>query len=126
MNKTVHKRLSVGVIGRGITRALLQSGATAFVNSREESRLQQIQSDLLNPEKQVLVHGSILSVSDKSTMEKVLSNNTPLYHIVAHGGVRYWTPKAQESNEMFPLNNQRLLDISVENFASASGQLVRI
>eukprot|EP00555_Chaetoceros_dichaeta_P010036 CAMPEP_0198262090 /NCGR_PEP_ID=MMETSP1447-20131203/10653_1 /TAXON_ID=420782 /ORGANISM="Chaetoceros dichaeta, Strain CCMP1751" /LENGTH=281 /DNA_ID=CAMNT_0043950205 /DNA_START=26 /DNA_END=871 /DNA_ORIENTATION=- len=126
INQTCWVVGGVGVIGRGITRALLQSGATVIVNSREESRLQRIESDLGNPEKLILVHGSLLPGSAESTVEKVLSNNTPLHHVVAHGAVRYWTSKAQGCDETFSLNNRRLLDMDVEEFASASGQLARL
>lgn len=126
INQTCWVVGGVGVIGRGITRALLQSGATVIVNSRAESRLQRLLEDLANPEKLVLVHGSLLPGSAESTIEKVLANNTALHHVVAHGAVRYWTSKKSASDETFSLDNRRLLDMDTEEFASASGQLARL
>ena len=49
VNKTCWVVGGVGVIGRGIARSLLQAGATVIVNSSDESRLEQINSDLYNP-----------------------------------------------------------------------------
>jgi len=126
VNQTCWVVGGVGVIGRGITRALLQSGATVIVNSRAESRLNQLQTDLGNPEKLVLVHGSLLPCSAESTIEKVLSNNTLLHHVVAHGAVRYWTTKAEWSDETFSLDNRRLLGMSTEEFSNAGSQLARL
>jgi len=125
INQTCWVVGGVGVIGRGITRALLQSGATVIVNSREESRLQRLQSDLGNPDRLILVPGSLLPGFAESTVEKVLANNTALHHVVAHGAVRYWT-KDSGSDETYSIDNRRLLDMSAEEFSSASGQLARL
>jgi len=125
VNQTCWVVGGVGVIGRGVTRALLQSGATVIVNSRAESRLQKLKTDLADPANLVLVHGSLLPGSAEATVAKVLSNNTALHHVVAHGAVRYWTDSSG-SDETFSLDNRRLLDMNAEEFASASGQLARL
>jgi len=126
INQTCWVVGGVGVTGKSITRALLQRGATVIVNSRAESRLNRLQTDLGNPEKLVLVHGSLLPGSAEATIEKVLSNNTLLHHVVAHGAVRYWTTKAQWTDETFSLDNRRVLDMSAEEFSSAGSQLARL
>lgn len=116
----------VGFIGRGIARSLLQSGATVIVNSREDSRLERISSDLGHPDKLVLVNGSLLPGRVESTVKKVLSTNVALHHVVAHGAVRYWSGNKSHRDETFCLDNRRLLDMDAEEFESSSCQLAKM
>jgi len=131
VNKTCWVVGGVGVIGRGITRALLNSGATVIVNSREQSRLDRLSADLQHPDRLVMIHGSLLPGSAEATVESVLQNNQLLHHVVAHGAVRYWTtaknPKVNR-DETFSLNdaNRRLLDLTDEEFAIHSSHLARL
>ena len=89
INQTVWVVGGVGVVGRGITRGLLQAGATVIVNSRSEERLDKIQASLGNPERLMLVHGSLLPGQASKTVADAL-DKTALNHVVAHGAVRWW------------------------------------
>jgi NAD(P)-dependent dehydrogenase (short-subunit alcohol dehydrogenase family) len=127
VNQTCWVVGGVGVIGRGITRALLQSGATVIVNSNEESRLQKLASDLANPEKLILVQGSLLPGAADATVNKVLSDTSkPLNHVVAHGAVRYWSENKAGCDETYFLNNRSLLDMGADEFAQTSNQLSKL
>lgn len=79
----------VGVIGRGIARALLKSGATVIVNSRSDERLARFSKDLDHPERLVTIKGSLNPGYASKTVNETLSA-MPLDHVVAHGAVRYW------------------------------------
>lgn len=89
-NKTCWVVGGVGVIGRGITRALLNAGATVIVNSRSEKRLLQISDELGNPDKLITINGSLLPGYAAKTVHDTLSSSPPLDHVVAHGAVRFW------------------------------------
>jgi len=127
INQTCWVVGGVGVIGRGIARALLQSGATVIVNSREESRLERISSDLNHPEKLVLVKGSLMPEHVESTVDKVIGfNNVAVHHVVAHGAVRYWTTSKTHRDESYSLDNRRLLSMNAEEFENSSNQLTKM
>lgn len=128
INQTCWVVGGVGVIGRGIARSFLQAGATVIVNSSEESRLETIASDLLNPSKLILVHGDLLPGHAEKTLEKALSQvNSPLNHVVAHGAVRYWTEMKAGCDETYSLNAaKRLLDMDPDEFLIASSQLAKM
>jgi len=134
LNKNCWVVGGVGVIGRAITKSLLQAGATVIVNSREESRLQRIAIDLEQHQNLVTVRGSLLQGAAEKTVEKVLANGFPLHHVVAHGAVRYWKKdgghnafhQAEGYDETYSLDKRRLLDMNEEEFRSASGQLASL
>lgn len=128
VNKTCWVVGGVGVIGRGIARSLLQAGATVIVNSSDESRLEQINSDLYNPSNLILVQGSLLPGSVESTLEKAMTqSNSQLNHVVAHGAVRYWTERKAGCDETYSLNTtKRLLDMDPDEFLEASTQLAKL
>jgi len=90
-NKTCWVVGGVGVIGRGITRALLKSGATVIVNSRSVSRLESMSADLDHPDRLITIHGSLLPGFATKTVTNTLSSVPLLDHVVAHGAVRYWS-----------------------------------
>jgi NAD(P)-dependent dehydrogenase (short-subunit alcohol dehydrogenase family) len=128
----------VGVVGRGITRGLLQAGATVIVNSRSEERLQTIQETLDFPERLVTVHGSLLPGQASFTVSEALKQ-TPLHHVVAHGAVRWWARPTAGTfefyefkagcDETYALNikaNESLLQMKVEEFAQSSAQLASL
>jgi len=138
-NQTAWVVGGVGVVGRGITRGLLQVGATVIVNSRSEERLQKIQDTLGYPENLITVNGSLLpgeaSYTTSRTLEKI-----PLHHVVAHGAVRWWarqTPGTYDNiyeykagcDETYALNikaNEKLLDMRIEEFGPNSCQLASL
>jgi len=122
----------VGVIGRGITRGLLKAGATVIVNSRSEERLNKLSSDLGNPERLIIAHGSLLPGSAEKTVLSLLGGNSILNHVVAHGAVRWWSGAQSNSgnaDETYSLNiqsNQNLLHMSSEDFSIGSAQLASL
>eukprot|EP00549_Striatella_unipunctata_P022833 CAMPEP_0118700856 /NCGR_PEP_ID=MMETSP0800-20121206/16858_1 /TAXON_ID=210618 ORGANISM="Striatella unipunctata, Strain CCMP2910" /NCGR_SAMPLE_ID=MMETSP0800 /ASSEMBLY_ACC=CAM_ASM_000638 /LENGTH=333 /DNA_ID=CAMNT_0006601573 /DNA_START=114 /DNA_END=1115 /DNA_ORIENTATION=- len=143
----------VGVVGRGITRGLLQAGATVIVNSRSPERLEKLKDGLGDPNNLILVHGSLLPGYASKTVADALKNNNnnnisttssssflpPLNHVVAHGAVRWWarpTPGSFEfyefkagCDESYSLNiraNEKLLDMSPESFVQSSAQLASL
>lgn len=128
----------VGVVGRGITRGLLQAGATVIVNSRSHERLEKLSDNLGNPERLVTVQGSLLPGYASKTVSDTL-DSAPLNHVVAHGAVRWWArPTAGEfqyyeyragCDETYALNiraNERLLDQTPEEFSRSSAQLASL
>lgn len=125
-NRTTWVVGGVGVIGRGIARSFLKAGATVVVNSSEESRLQQIASDLQYPSNLVLVKGDLLPGSAESTVKRALAQTNSLNHVVAHGAVRYWTNMKAGCDETYSLNCVRLLDMEPDEFLLASSQLANI
>jgi len=126
-NKTCWVVGGVGVIGRGITRGLLQAGANVIVNSREQSRLERLSEDLGHPEKLELVKGSLLPGFAESTVDNVLTyRNSALHHVFAHGAVRYWTTKKAGCDETFSLDRRRLLEMNADEFATISNHLARL
>jgi NAD(P)-dependent dehydrogenase (short-subunit alcohol dehydrogenase family) len=139
LNQTAWVVGGVGVVGRGITRGLLQAGATVIVNSRSEERLATIQDTLGNPERLIAVHGSLLPGSASKTVADTLDKHGRLNHVVAHGAVRWWArPTAGKyeyyeyragCDESYALNiraSEKLLSMSPEEFASSSAQLATL
>lgn len=129
----------VGVVGRGITRGLLQAGATVIVNSRSPERLEKLSDNLGNPERLVTVNGSLLPGYASRTVTDTLDPTRRLNHVVAHGAVRWWAkPTAGEfqyyefcagCDETYSLNirsNERLLDLTPEEFLQSSAQLASL
>ena len=115
----------VGALGRGITRSLLQAGATVIVNSRSPERLSRIAEDLQHPERLVMVQGRLLGESATETVSKALpKDSSVLNHVVAHGAVRYWTTERAGCDETYSLNQTTtgsLLEQSPQEFdANAS------
>ncbi|VEU33649.1 unnamed protein product [Pseudo-nitzschia multistriata] len=91
VNQTCWVVGGVGVIGRGITRGLLNAGATVIVNSRSPERLNTLSRDLGHPERLVTIEGSLLPGYASKTVRRTLDANAlSLNHVVAHGAVRYW------------------------------------
>lgn len=139
VNQTCWVVGGVGVVGRGITRGLLQAGANVIVNSRSEVRLDKLRESLDNPSNLYLVHGSLLPGRASKTVADTLTE-LPLHHVVAHGAVRWWARPSTGSfenhyeykagcDESFSLNiqpNQRLLDYRPEEFVSSSAQLASL
>jgi NAD(P)-dependent dehydrogenase (short-subunit alcohol dehydrogenase family) len=132
----------VGVVGRGITRGLLQSGATVIVNSRSADRLETLKQSLDNPKQLVTIHGSLLPGQASETVRKALDDgNKSLNHVVSHGAVRWWarpTMGAFENmyeyrpgvcDETYSLNirpQDTLLGMTVHDFMSSSAQLAAL
>jgi len=117
----------VGVIGQGITRALLKAGGTVIVNSRSKGRLERLSNDLDNPERLITVHGSLLPGYAAKTVQETLSA-LPLNHVVAHGSVRYWGKKSgtDETHSIMPSNREGLLQMSTEDFSLSASHLASL
>jgi NAD(P)-dependent dehydrogenase (short-subunit alcohol dehydrogenase family) len=139
VNQTAWVVGGVGVVGRGIARGLLQAGATVIVNSRSEERLVTIQGTLGNPERLILVHGSLLPGYASKTVAETLEKHGSLNHVVAHGAVRWWaSPTAGKffdheyragCDESYSLNirtSDKLLSMTPEEFARSSAQLATL
>ena len=126
-NKTVWVVGGVGVIGRGIARNILRSGATVIVNSRSEERLIRLSEDLGNPDQLITVKGSLLPGYAAKTVSETLSAAPPLDHVVAHGAVRYWGAKTDGGgyDETHSIINPRrgIFDLDVDDFRLASSHL---
>lgn len=132
----------VGIVGRGITRGLLQAGATVIVNSRSSERLEKIKDSLGNPERLICVKGSLLpgSGSSSKTVVEVLKDVPLLNHVVAHGAVRWWArastasfnyyeyqPACDESYSLEKIKSTaKLLDMPEELFLESSAQLASL
>jgi len=125
-------------VGRGITRGMLQAGATVIVNSRSEQRLATLQETLGYPSRLVTVHGSLLPGQASRTVTDTLASR-PLHHVVAHGAVRWWARPTAGSyeyyefragcDESYSLNIQAgesLLSMAPEQFVPASAQLAAL
>jgi len=129
-NKTCWVVGGVGVIGRGIARDLLKSGATVIVNSRSEGRLAKIATELGDPDRLITIHGSLLPGHAEKTVSRTLSSSPPLDHVVAHGAVRYWGPQngKDETHSLLRGNGPPggLLEMGTEDFASASSHLAAL
>lgn len=140
VNQTAWVVGGVGVVGRGITRGLLQAGATVIVNSRSEERIERIKHSLDNPERLVAVHGSLLpGMASKTVTDTLQDFGGRLNHVVAHGAVRWWArpttgtfdyyeyrPGCDESYALNIKANQHLLDIAPEEFSSSAAQLATL
>eukprot|EP00586_Coscinodiscus_wailesii_P008197 CAMPEP_0172524924 /NCGR_PEP_ID=MMETSP1066-20121228/294442_1 /TAXON_ID=671091 /ORGANISM="Coscinodiscus wailesii, Strain CCMP2513" /LENGTH=289 /DNA_ID=CAMNT_0013308081 /DNA_START=109 /DNA_END=978 /DNA_ORIENTATION=- len=129
----------VGVIGRGITRGLLSAGATVIVNSRSPERLEALSKGLGNPDRLVMVQGSLLPGYASKTVADTLKSGNPLNHVVSHGAVRWWTRPAPGHfdhyvyhagcDESYSLNirgGTNLLDMKCEEFITSSAQLASL
>jgi len=139
VNQTCWVVGGVGVVGRGITRGLLQSGANVIVNSRSEERLDKLRESLGNPSNLYLVRGSLLPGRASKTVADAL-RDLPVHHVVAHGAVRWWARNTAGTfknhyeyktrcDETYSLNiqpNQRLLDYRPEEFINSSAQLASL
>ena len=121
----------IGVIGSGLVRGLLRAGATVIVNSRFPSRLEQLNDDLGSPEKLVAVNSSLLPGHAEDTIQKALEFTAGrLDHVVAHSAVRWWgtqggapTGGLDEAEHAAPLSSSRVLELSTDEYLSASTQL---
>lgn len=129
-NKTCWVVGGVGVIGRGITRALLNAGATVIVNSRSEGRLLQISDELGNPDKLITIHASLLPGHAAKTVHGTLSSSPPLNHVVAHGAVRFWGGRAgrDETHSIIRsgVTGGGFLDAEPHDFAVAASHLASL
>ena len=138
INQTAWVVGGVGVVGRGITRGLLQAGATVIVNSRSEERLQTLQETLDYPERLVTIHGSLLPGQSAFTVIETLKH-TPLQHVVAHGAVRWWArpttgtfdyyefkPQCDESYSLNIKASDTLLEMKLDDFSPSSSQLASL
>ena len=127
INQTCWVVGGVGVVGRGITRGLLKSGATVIVNSRNTERLARLSEELEHPERLITVHGSLLPGRASQTIEEALDAR-PLNHVVAHGAVRYWTTKRAGCDETYSLQvgPGGLFQYNAEDFGSVSSQLASL
>mmetsp|Transcript_14814 Transcript_14814/g.30505 ORF Transcript_14814/g.30505 Transcript_14814/m.30505 type:complete len:289 (+) Transcript_14814:14-880(+) len=122
----------IGPIGRNISRSLLLAGANVIVNSRSESRLQNLSKDLSFHPRLIAVHGSLLPGKANETVNKTLSySNVSLNHVVAHGAVRWWAngqnggfSSMDESRMTVP--SKGFLDNDVDEFLSASQQSLKL
>jgi len=125
-NKTCWVVGGVGVIGRGITQALLKAGATVIVNSRSTERLLQLSKDLDNPNRLVTSHGSLLPGFAADTVERTLSA-VPLDHVVAHGAVRYWgSKKGFDETHSIMRPTGGFLQMSTDEFSVSSSHLASL
>lgn len=135
VNQTAWIVGGVGVVGRGITRGLLQAGCTVIVNSRSEDRLNKLQESLEYPERLITVHGSLLPGLASNTVRETLENRA-LDHVVAHGAVRWWARPSGGTysyyeyragcDETYSLNikaSERLLEMPMDDFKNSSAQL---
>lgn len=138
INQTVWVVGGVGVVGRGITRGLLQAGATVIVNSRSAQRLDTLQETLQYPKRLITIEESLLPGRASYTVNETLKNHS-LHHVVAHGAVRWWarpTPGVYEfyeykagCDETYSLNiksSEKLLEMPMEDFTISSAQLTSL
>jgi NAD(P)-dependent dehydrogenase (short-subunit alcohol dehydrogenase family) len=139
INQTAWVVGGVGVVGRGITRGLLQAGATVIVNSRSQERLQAVQENLDFPERLITVHGSLLPGQSSFTVQETLKQ-TKLHHVVAHGAVRWWARPTAGTfenhyefkagcDESYSLNiksSDTLLNMKLGEFGPSSSQLASL
>lgn len=125
----------VGIVGRGITRGLLQAGATVIVNSRSEERLESLKESLDHPERLKAYVGSLLPHQAAETVRKVMKEHSDtLHHVVSHGAVRWWArpsstsgPSCDESYSLPQMRpTQKLLDQSPNDFLHNSAQLASL
>jgi len=133
VNRTCWVVGGVGVIGRALTKSLLRAGATVIVNSREQSRLDNLSEYLQYHENLVTFRGSLLPGAADKTVERVLENGFPLHHVIAHGAVRYWKKSGKNNNnapdgfdETYSLDKRRLLEMNDEEFRDAGGHLASL
>mmetsp|Transcript_13426 Transcript_13426/g.19753 ORF Transcript_13426/g.19753 Transcript_13426/m.19753 type:complete len:295 (+) Transcript_13426:111-995(+) len=139
VNQTAWVVGGVGVVGRGITRGLLQAGATVIVNSRSEERLENLKDNLGSPERLVTIHGSLLPGHASNTVASTL-NGIKLNHVVAHGAVRWWARPTAGSyenfyeyragcDESYSLNiraDDTMMNMKMEDFVPSSAQLASL
>lgn len=141
VNQTAWVVGGVGVLGRGVTRGLLQAGATVIVNSRSGERLERVKESLGNPERLICVEGSLMQQNGASkTVVDALKDAPLLNHVVAHGAVRWWARPSKASfdyyeyqpacDESYALekikSTAKVLDMPVELFLESSAQLASL
>lgn len=126
-SKTVLIAGGVGVVGRGIARGLLNSGARVIVNSRSDQKLRRLDDDLGNPANLILIHGTMIPYDPGSehTFEQIFSQVGPqaIDHVVSHCGVRWWDRTADESGIIVPSSNDNVIEMGLEEFQAQSRYL---
>lgn len=117
----------VGIVGAGICRGLLRAGATVLVNSRHETRLEQLADELGHPERLICVTGSMLPEHAATTIQSGLERtNGQLNHVVAHCAVRWWARDHGDESSTMLRNADSLLAISPEDFPVLASQLASL
>jgi NAD(P)-dependent dehydrogenase (short-subunit alcohol dehydrogenase family) len=114
----------VGLIGQGITRALLRAGATVIVNSRSENRLSTLSDTLGHPERLITLNKSMLPAEAEATVALAMERTGgQLDHVVAHSAVRWWDAATGDDgamvNELAPSRTGNFLDVDPKHFAKA-------
>lgn len=116
----------VGVVGRGIAKSLLRSGATVIVNSRSTERLRRFAAGVEGEspglsDQLVTVQGSLLPGYAQKTAEETLGA-TPLNHVVAHGALRLGASGYSDESHLLSDSSGGLLglDPSAEFVPAAS------
>eukprot|EP00967_Tisochrysis_lutea_P087008 scaffold122932_cov28-Tisochrysis_lutea.AAC.2 len=117
----------VGIVGAGICRGLLRAGATVLVNSRHETRLEQLADELGHPEQLVCVTGSMLPEHAAATITAGLDRTSQqLDHVVAHCAVRWWARNHGDETSTVLRNANSLLSIAPEEFPALASQLASL
>jgi len=120
----------VGLVGQGITRALLKAGATVVVNSRSEERLGVLADALGHPERLVPLHASMLPKDAKLTvMEAVSRTGGKLDHVVSHASVRWWDASSGDDGAMvneLTSRSDNFLDVDPRDFAEAMSKSAEV
>jgi NAD(P)-dependent dehydrogenase (short-subunit alcohol dehydrogenase family) len=117
----------VGIVGAGICRGLLRAGATVLVNSRHETRLEQLADELGHPERLICVTGSMLPEHAATTIRSGLDRtNGQLNHVVAHCAVRWWARDHGDESSTLLRNADSLLAILPEDFPGLASQLASL
>lgn len=113
-----------GVIGRNLCRGLLEAGATVIISSRNEERLQRLSDDLNHPSNLVAIKGSLLDGKAEELVREAMGMvGQELNHVVAHGGVRWWSPKFANENHRSIFHREAILDLKQEDFFRQSIQV---
>ena len=113
----------VDVVGQGLVRGLLDAGANVIVNTRSQSRLEQLVEGLGHPEKLTALKGSLLPGAAEATVDHAMEiTANRLDHVVAHAGVRSWAGRGA-CDETGLLTRERLFTLSDEDFALKAVQL---
>lgn len=117
----------VGIVGAGICRGLLRAGATVIVNSRHESRLEQLSEELGHPERLICVKGSMLPTEAEKTIDTGLElTGSQLNHVVAHCAVRWWARDHGDESTTVLRNASSLLALSPAEFPGLASQLASL
>lgn len=111
-----------GVIGTGLARGLLNSGATVIVNSRHAGRLQKLADDLDRPERLIALKASLMPGDAPTTVAMAMDMSANrIDHVVAHSAVRWWASDADESSTL--LQRGGFFNSSPEEYAQNAAQL---